>query len=71
MNAAPPSWRLMTKRMLRIVQCVEHVEVAFAGHAEGGVHAVDLECVDQDLAAAAGGVRHGEGHPYRRSIRAF
>jgi hypothetical protein len=45
-----------------IVQGVEHVEVAFAGHAEGGVHAVDLEGIDQDLAAAAGGVRHG-GHP--------
>ena len=45
---------------VRVVQRVQHVEIAFAGHAEGGVHAVDLERIDQDLAAAAGGVRHGE-----------
>ena len=43
----------------RVVQRVEHVEVAFAGHAEGGVDAVDGERVDQDLAAGAGRVGHG------------
>ena len=42
----------------RVVQRVEHVEVALARHAEGGVDAVDLECVDQDLAAGAGWVGH-------------
>ena len=45
---------------VRVVQRVQHVEIAFARHAEGGVHAVDLERIDQDLAAAAGRVRHGE-----------
>jgi hypothetical protein len=44
---------------VRIVQCVQHVEVAFAGHAEGGVHAVGMERIDQDLAAGAGRVGHG------------
>jgi hypothetical protein len=40
------------------VQRVEHIEVALARYAEGGVDAVDLECVDQDLAAGAGWVGH-------------
>jgi hypothetical protein len=40
------------------MQRVEHVKIAFAGNAEGGVHAVDLERIDQDLAAGTGRVRH-------------
>jgi hypothetical protein len=42
----------------RIVQRVEHVEVAFARHAEGDVDAVDVERIDQDLAAGTGRKRH-------------
>lgn len=41
-----------------VVQRVEHVQVAFAGYAESGVGAVDLQGIDQDLAAGAGWVRH-------------
>ena len=41
-----------------VVQRVEHVQIAFAGYAESGVDAVDLQGVDQDLAAGAGWVRH-------------
>lgn len=37
----------------RIVQGVEHRQVAFAGHAEGAFHAIEQQGVDQDLAAAA------------------
>ncbi len=40
------------------MQRVEHVEVAFAGHAKGDLDAMDLERIDQDPAAAAGRVGH-------------
>jgi len=42
----------------RVVQGVEHVEVAFARHAKGGVDTVDLQGIDQDLAAGTGLLRH-------------
>ena len=45
---------------VRVVQRIEHVQVAFAGDAEGGVDAVDVERIDQELAAGAGRVGHGE-----------
>jgi hypothetical protein len=32
---------------------------------------VDLERIDQDLAAGAGRVRHGFSHPYRFCIESF
>ena len=38
---------------LAVVERVEQAEIAFAGDAEGHVDAVDLELVDQDLAAGA------------------
>jgi hypothetical protein len=41
------------------VQGVEYIQIAFAGHAKGGVDAVNAEGVDQDLAAAAGWMGHG------------
>ena len=43
-----------------IVQCIEHGQVAFAGHAKQLLHAVDEELIDQYLAAGAGGY-HGQG----------
>jgi hypothetical protein len=45
----------------RIVQRVEHGQVAFAGHAEDVAHAVQHELVDQDLAAGAQRGRGGGG----------
>ena len=46
---------------LAVVERVEQCEIALAGHAEGHVDAVDLELVDQDLAAGAevGVLGHG------------
>ncbi|CFP48377.1 Uncharacterised protein [Bordetella pertussis] len=42
--------------VLRIVaQGIQHGQIAFAGHAEGLVHAVDLQRIDQDTAAGTGG----------------
>jgi hypothetical protein len=41
-----------------IMQGVEHVQIAFAGYAESGVYAVDLQGIDQNLAAGAGWLRH-------------
>jgi hypothetical protein len=38
---------------LAVVEGVEQPEIAFPGHAEGEVDAVDLELVDQDLAAGS------------------
>ena len=45
----------------RVVQGIERRQVAFARDAEGGVDAVDLQLVDEDLAAGAqiAGIRHG------------
>jgi len=37
-----------------IVERIEHGQVAFAGHAEQLLHAVEEELIDQDLAAGAG-----------------
>ena len=51
------SWRQVTKRIGRVVQGVEHGEVALAGHAEASVDAVDDELVDEDLSAGAAHVR--------------
>ena len=45
---------------LAVVERIEEPEIAFAGHAEGEVDAVDLELVDQDL--AAGAQVGGSGH---------
>ena len=42
----------------RIVQGIEHVEVAFARHAKSGVDTMDLQGIDQDLAAGTGLLRH-------------
>ena len=53
MFAAPPSWRVTISRMRRVVQRVEHREIALARHAEGEVGAVQRELVDEDLAAGA------------------
>ena len=53
MFAAPPSWRVTTRRMRRVVQRVEHRQVALAGDAEREVGAVQDELVDEDLPAAA------------------
>ncbi len=45
---------------LAVVERVEQPEIALAGHAEGHVHTVDLELVDQDPTAGAqvGGAGH-------------
>jgi len=56
---------------VRVVQRVEHIQVAFAGDAEGGVDAVDAERVDQDLAAGAGRVGHGGVILVKKPFRAF
>ena len=53
MFAAPPSWRVTIEPQRRVVQRVEHREVALAGHAEGQVGPVQHELVDEDLPAAA------------------
>ncbi len=44
-----------------VVQGIERGQIAFPGHAESGIDAVDLERVDQDLTAGAqvAGSRHG------------
>ena len=43
----------------RVVERVEHREIALAGHAEREVGAVNAELVDQDLPAGARGGGHG------------
>ena len=51
MFAAPTSWRQRDEADRRVVQGVEHGEVALAGHAECDVDAVDDELVDEELPA--------------------
>ena len=49
--AAPCSWRQVMSRDRRVVERVEHGQVALAREAEREVGAVQLELVDEDLAA--------------------
>ena len=59
MFAAPPSWRVTISRTRRVVQRVEHRQVALARDAEREVRAVQDELVDEDLPAAARHVTTG------------
>ena len=68
MFAAPPSWRVTIEPQRRVVQRVEHRQVALAGHAEGEVGAVQHELVDEDLPAAA---RHGRHRLLEEDRRAL
>jgi len=38
---------------LRIMQCVEHREIAFAGDAENVLHALDQQLIDKDFSPGA------------------
>ena len=53
MFAAAASWRHVIEADRRVVERVEHREVALAGHAERDVGAVHDQLVDENLAAAA------------------
>ena len=57
MFAAAASWRHEIKPDVRVVERVEHGQVALARHAERVLDAVQLELVDEDLAAGAAHAR--------------
>ena len=54
--AAPPSWRQTVSCDRPVVEGVERREIALARHAEGVLHAVDDQLIDQDFAAGPGAV---------------
>ena len=53
MFAAAASWRQEIEPDVGVVERVEHGQVALPGHAERVLDAVQLELVDEDLAAGA------------------
>ena len=40
-----------------LVEAIEHFEVAFTGHAEGGVNTVGNQCIGDQMTTGTGGMQ--------------
>ena len=65
--AAPSCLATIDGDLRRVIQRVEHIEIAFAGDAEQAVDAVDAKRVDEDPPARAGSASVGHWPLYLTS----